>query len=82
MYPNDDLGQSYSMAKPDYSDKLCQALARGLFMNTAFNRSEDVYVTMHGNFEGLIEPHSALHGAKEDWIVYTCLTPVIIPVFI
>ncbi|KAK8130841.1 pre-mRNA splicing factor ATP-dependent RNA helicase PRP16 [Apiospora sp. TS-2023a] len=71
MYPRDDVDQSYSMAKPDYSDKLCQALARGLFMNTAFNRKEDAYVTIHGNFEGLIEPHSALIGAKEEWIVYT-----------
>ncbi|KAK8084732.1 hypothetical protein PG997_006003 [Apiospora hydei] len=53
MYHRDDLSQSYSLAKPDYTDKLRQALARGLFMNIAYHRSQDAYVTIHGNFEGI-----------------------------
>ncbi|KAK7931775.1 hypothetical protein PG985_002487 [Apiospora marii] len=71
LYPRDDLTQSYSMAKSDYADKLCQALARGLFTNTTYNRNGEGYVTIHDNFEGLIEPHSSLVEANEEWIVYT-----------
>ncbi|KAK8137857.1 hypothetical protein PG984_001237 [Apiospora sp. TS-2023a] len=71
MYPKDNLFQSYSIINEDYADRLRQALARGLSINTAFCRQEDMYVTIHDNYEGLIEPHSALTGAKHDWIVFT-----------
>ncbi|KAK7969957.1 hypothetical protein PG996_001606 [Apiospora saccharicola] len=71
MYPKDDLFQSYSIINEDYADRLRQALAHGLSINTAFCRQEDMYVTIHDNYEDLIEPHSALTGAKHDWIVFT-----------
>ncbi|KAK7924444.1 hypothetical protein PG985_006498 [Apiospora marii] len=71
MYPKDDVHQSYSITNEDYSDRLRQALARGLFINTAYCRLEDQHITVHGNYEGLIEPLSRLTGVKHEWIVYS-----------
>ena len=62
MYRKDDVHQSYSVNE-DYANRLRQALARGFFINTAYCRLEDQYVTVH-DCEGLIEPLRALTGAN------------------
>ncbi|RSM09138.1 hypothetical protein CEP52_004233 [Fusarium oligoseptatum] len=74
-----------------YTEKICKALARSLFCNTAFRdpgsraakgnvpiieNKEDLYRTAHRNHHAALHPGSALIGIKHEWVVYDKFMPL------